>query len=95
MDRGGVFGRVQRPAAAVILVGVFVLALANRLLPVLRGGGLSSVLGYDDAVYYAGAVPGTSATANWDGWNRPSTRAWFAEALWRALDSHWGVDRVE
>ena len=56
MIRVGVLSRVQRPAAAGILVGVFVLALANRLLPVLRGGGLSSVLGYDDAVYYAGTV---------------------------------------
>lgn len=47
---------MQRAAATWVLLGVFVLALANRLLPVLRGGGLSSVLGYDDAVYYAGTV---------------------------------------
>ena len=56
MIRGGVSSHVQRAAATLVLVGVFLLALVNRLLPVLRGGGLSSVLGYDDAVYYAGAV---------------------------------------
>ena len=39
-----------------VLAVVAVLALVNRLLPVLRGGGLDGVLGYDDAVYYAGAV---------------------------------------
>ena len=39
-----------------MLVGVRVLALASRLLPVVRGGGLSSVLGYDDAVHHAAAV---------------------------------------
>jgi hypothetical protein len=44
------------PAVGCILVGVFVLALINRLIPVLRGAGLSGVLGYDDGVYYAGAV---------------------------------------
>jgi hypothetical protein len=54
--RGRVFSHLQRAEATWVLVGVFVLALANRLLPVLRGGGFSSVLGYDDAVYYAGAV---------------------------------------
>ena len=42
--------------AAPLYAVVFGLALANRLLPVLRGGGLAAVLGYDDAVYYAGAV---------------------------------------
>jgi hypothetical protein len=42
--------------AAPLYAVVFGLALANRLLPVLRGGGLAGVLGYDDAVYYAGAV---------------------------------------
>jgi alpha-1,2-mannosyltransferase len=53
---GRLLRHVQPPAAAWVFVGVFVLALANRLLPVLRGGGLSGVLGYDDGVYYAGAV---------------------------------------
>ena len=42
--------------AGPIYLTVFVVALANRLVPVLRGGGLSGVLGYDDGVYYAGAV---------------------------------------
>ena len=41
---------------APVFVVVFGLALANRLLPVLRGGGLGAVFGYDHAVYYAGAV---------------------------------------
>ncbi|HEY5979840.1 MAG TPA: hypothetical protein VIT41_09410 [Microlunatus sp.] len=44
-------------AALPVFVVVLVVALLNRLLPVLRGAGLSDVLGYDDAVYYhAGAV---------------------------------------
>lgn len=42
--------------AAPVFAVVLVVAAANRLLPVLRGGGLPGVLGYDDAVYYAGAV---------------------------------------
>ena len=47
-------------------------------------------------VAYAGAVPGGGASdAAWAGWDEPSTRAWHAEVLWRALDSCWGVDRVE
>ena len=44
------------PRALPVVVTVFVVALVNRLVPVLRGGGLSGVIGYDDAVYYAGAV---------------------------------------
>ena len=37
-------------------------------------------------VYYAGALPGTaSPTQPWASWNAPSTRAWFAEALWQAI----------
>lgn len=49
-------GRPEALDAAPILAAVLIVAVANRLLPVLRGGGLSGVLGYDDAVYYAGAV---------------------------------------
>ena len=46
-------------------------------------------------VHYAGALPGTSQlNGPFPNWNQPSTREWFAEALWRALDSHFGVDRV-
>jgi alpha-1,2-mannosyltransferase len=56
VTRGRLLRHFQPPAVAWVFVGVFVLALANRLLPVLRGGGLSGVLGYDDGVYYAGAV---------------------------------------
>ena len=49
-------------------------------------------------VAHAGALPGTDATAPWGGgtgWDQPATRGWFAAVLWQALDSHWGVDRVE
>ncbi|GAA3602865.1 hypothetical protein [Microlunatus ginsengisoli] len=46
----------RQTGAAYVFVVVFIVALANRLLPVLRGAGLSGVLGYDDGVYYAGAV---------------------------------------
>lgn len=56
MIRGRVSSYPSTAGVAWVLAGVLVLALANRLLPVLRGGGLSSVLGYDDAVCYAGAV---------------------------------------
>jgi alpha-tubulin suppressor-like RCC1 family protein len=36
-----------------------------------------------------GPVPGTtSATQNFADWNTPSTRAWFAEALWLAIQNH-------
>jgi hypothetical protein len=42
----------------------------------------------------AGAIPGTVATEDWPDWDAPSTRGWFAEALWRAIDSYFGVDRV-
>ena len=43
---------------------------------------------------YAGPVPGTTPGAPWAGWDRPSTRAWFAVALWQALDAHFGQDLV-
>ncbi len=42
-------------------------------------------------VHYAGAARGTgSANGNFDGWDQPSSRAWFAFALWQALDSYFG-----
>ena len=45
--------------------------------------------------HYAGPVRGTaSATASFDGWDQPSSRAYFAFALWQALDSYFKVDRV-
>jgi hypothetical protein len=41
-----------------------------------------------------GPVPGTaSATQDFGDWDRPSTRTWFAEALWRALDAYFGSDQ--
>lgn len=43
-------------------------------------------------VHYAGLVRGTSgATGDFDGWDQPSSRAYFALALWQALDSHFGA----
>jgi hypothetical protein len=42
----------------------------------------------------AGAVPGTVAAQPWADWASPSTRGWFAEALWQALDRYYNVDRV-
>jgi hypothetical protein len=37
-------------------------------------------------VHYAGPVPGTAApTQPWGTWEQPSTRAWFAQALWLAI----------
>jgi alpha-1,2-mannosyltransferase len=52
--------RAAGPPETAVVVPVFVVVLvvaaANRLIPVLRGGGLAGVLGYDDAVYYAGSV---------------------------------------
>jgi uncharacterized repeat protein (TIGR02543 family) len=42
----------------------------------------------------AGAVPGTIATQPWYAWDTASTRGWFAEALWLAIDRYYDVDRV-
>ena len=43
--------------------------------------------------FYAGAVRGTSTTtANFDGWDATSSRAYFAFVLWQALGSYYGVD---
>ncbi len=37
-------------------------------------------------VHYIGAVPGTGTTTQpWPVWERPSTRGWFAQALWLAI----------
>ena len=38
-------------------------------------------------VYYAGAIPATVPMASWGEWDQPSTRGWFAQALWQALTS--------
>ena len=46
-------------------------------------------------VYYAGPLPGApDTTAAWGGWNQPASRAWFAQALWQALNSYFAADRV-
>lgn len=52
-------GRVHRwprRGLALLALVVTVVALAARLVPVLRGGGLTGVFGYDDGVYYTGAA---------------------------------------
>jgi glucose/arabinose dehydrogenase len=41
-------------------------------------------------VHYAGALPDVPADQPFATWNQPATRAWFARALWQALDSHFG-----
>jgi hypothetical protein len=43
-------------ARRLIVLVVVLLAFAARLVPVLRGGGLDGVYGYDDGVYYTGAA---------------------------------------
>ena len=41
--------------------------------------------------HYAGTIRGTDGvTEDFAGWDQPATRAWFAFALWQALDSHFG-----
>ena len=45
-------------------------------------------------VHYAGLPPDTTSAAAWPTWDRPAARGWFAEALWRALDGHFGQDRA-
>ncbi|MFN8512692.1 MAG: S-layer homology domain-containing protein [Chloroflexia bacterium] len=39
-----------------------------------------------------GGIP--EAPVGSDAWNAPATRGWFAQALWRALDSQFGVDQI-
>ncbi len=39
--------------------------------------------------FYTGGIPIPPTD-----WNGGATRGWFAHALWTALDSYWGVDRV-
>lgn len=46
----------RRASTAWVLAPVFAVALAVRLTPVLRGGGLYGFVGYDGAVYYAAAA---------------------------------------
>ena len=45
-------------------------------------------------VYYVGAPPGTTLPGDWAGWDAPSSRGWFAQTLWQALDGHFNIDRV-
>jgi alpha-1,2-mannosyltransferase len=47
--------RAKPRATVLIAVAIGVLAFVARLLPVLRGGGLTGVLGYDDGVYFGAA----------------------------------------
>jgi hypothetical protein len=46
--------------------------------------------------YVSGPIPGTGSTTEvWNAASAPSNRAWFAEVLWRALDSYFGLDRTQ
>ena len=45
-------------------------------------------------VHYAGAVPDYPTTGPFGMWDQPATRGWFTRALWQALNSYFGVDRV-
>ena len=48
-------------------------------------------------VSYAGPAPGTTRATPWDGpegWEKDASRAWVAQLLWQALDTHWGAQRV-
>ena len=45
-------------------------------------------------VYYAGALPDYPTNGPFPVWNQPATRSWFSRALYQALDSYFGVDRV-
>ncbi|CAA9589338.1 MAG: hypothetical protein AVDCRST_MAG88-4557, partial [uncultured Thermomicrobiales bacterium] len=79
---------------AMVAKGYWIQQPDNRLLypNVPAGSGhREDIVTY---VHYTGAIPGTNPAANWDNWARPSTRAEFAVALWQALNSYWGVDRV-
>lgn len=46
---------MRAPPARWVLPAIVVVAFAARLLPVLRGGGLSGILAYDDGVYFSAA----------------------------------------
>lgn len=45
-------------------------------------------------VYYAGALPDYPTNGAFSAWNQPATRDWFSRALYQALGSYFGVDRV-
>lgn len=62
--------------------------------PGLFAGSVPAVHADDVATYlhYVGSIPDApSANAAWGGWLQPSTRGWYARALWAALDRHWGT----
>ena len=51
---GSGLGRSSGDVGALLLI--LVLAFLVRLVPVLAGGGLTGLLGYDDGVYFGGAI---------------------------------------
>jgi len=53
LERGQSVSRLQLPIAALL---VFVTAVAARLVPLLRGGGLRGYGSYDDSVYFAATL---------------------------------------
>jgi streptogramin lyase len=66
----------------------------QQAAPGLFAGSVPAVHADDVATYlhYVGSLPDApGASAAWGGWLQPSTRGWFARALWAALDRHWGA----
>jgi len=45
-------------------------------------------------VNYAGALPDFPVGGQFGAWDQPASRGWFARALYQALNSYFGVDRV-
>jgi alpha-1,2-mannosyltransferase len=46
-----------RPSSSLVLAtAIFVVAFTARLLPVIRGGGLTGIIDYDDGVHFAAAI---------------------------------------
>lgn len=72
---------------AMIVKGYWV-AQPNAVLP---DPGVPGVLATEAKTfaYYTGGLP---ALPNGKGWNDGATRGWFAQALWQALNSYWGID---
>lgn len=46
-------------------------------------------------VHYAGAIPASpNAGAEFNDWDQPGTRGWFARVLWQTLNSYFGTDQL-
>lgn len=68
--------------------------------PALYGGVLNGSGHEQDVatfVHYTtgtGGIPDYPTSGPFPVWDQPSTRGWFARALWAALNSYWGTDRT-